>query len=820
MKSFVNFCVVIVMNITIVHATLDGTKVKNSVMLNSNFSSQSTSNNQSNSEQILHCNGNNDNLNVSPHIALLATRIQILGKALACNEVKYLSYGRFSPDGCNNAITCRKSFRDASSSSTEKILNEVVAKDFAANMLKFKTELMDKIELLKRFADLKYNIKSDKCKPRYELPAKSDTCNLSLLDEVFVSDQQKCQNGESCFNNSNLNYSTFKYYKDQNKLYNNAYIVDYNEYRMTQLSTKLKEEDEALLDDLANLSTSENFNSLTPTQKTDLFLKKLESQSGDKYKDPFFALDLGRVSEKDKFKKSSSYQLIVKMFEQPFPNKEIFKSNYEDLRQSRAKHILNTSDFCSNQIDLNKICEEVTKISKGEINFKNPFEAELLSTKGLSKEKEYEKMLSLLGKDFNRERYELLINAKRCIAFKLGSEEKASSINQISETWYNNQNESEGPNNRIVTKTRTQSQSITTMNEVPKKESIGPRLSDPKVTEENKNINSSFSNTPAVVSNPVGQFGQGFTPSHYGLENDVKNESVEKKVDTLQVQNPVNVTSNNSNMNELMRRLTAAEDKVDKMKAASDEAESESIKQKKIAEENALIKELRGQIADLKDTKSKKDAEKDSAIVNSIIEQPRPQINNFPSTASLFNNAIISAPARQDSAPKVVENFDTGRSSNSAPGPSAPSSKGVSGPILTSTTTNNDSNKAIPAGATFTTIDGMSSEIANQTISKKIIELNGSPFYIEEAGVIIEIIAVVKDGKILLDEKGNPVYEKIIKGKVDDKALAKTKDQKRAPAAITNTADLKRDQEEKLKRERAEYLKLKNLTNGIINNKQ
>ena len=160
MKSFVNFCVVIVMNITIVHATLDGTKVKNSVMLNSNFSSQSTSNNQSNSEQILHCNGNNDNLNVSPHIALLATRIQILGKALACNEVKYLSYGRFSPDGCNNAIACRKSFRDASSSSTEKILNEVVAKDFAANMLKFKTELMDKIELLKRFADLKYNIKT------------------------------------------------------------------------------------------------------------------------------------------------------------------------------------------------------------------------------------------------------------------------------------------------------------------------------------------------------------------------------------------------------------------------------------------------------------------------------------------------------------------------------------------------------------------------------------------------------------------------------------------------------------------------------------
>ena len=138
--------------------------------------------------------------------------------------------------------------------------------------------------------------------------------------------------------------------------------------------------------------------------------------------------------------------------------------------------------------------------------------------------------------------------------------------------------------------------------------------------------------------------------------------------------------------------------------------------------------------------------------------------------------------------------------------------------MLTSTN-NSDSNRAIPAGTAFTTLDGMSSEKAIQTISKKIIELNGTPFYIEEAGIIIEIIAVVKDGKILLDEKGNPVYEKIVKGKVDDKAIAKAKDQTRAPAAITNAADLKRDQEEKLKRERVEYLKLKNLTNEIINKK-
>ena len=85
--------------------------------------------------------------------------------------------------------------------------------------------------------------------------------------------------------------------------------------------------------------------------------------------------------------------------------------------------------------------------------------------------------------------------------------------------------------------------------------------------------------------------------------------------------------------------------------------------------------------------------------------------------------------------------------------------------------------------------------------------------------MVKEIIAVVKDGKVLLDEKGNPIYEKIVKGKVGDKKFAKVKDKNRAPAAITDAADLKRDQEEKMKRDRAEYLKLKNLTNGVIKNK-
>ena len=269
-------------------------------------------------------------------------------------------------------------------------------------------------------------------------------------------------------------------------------------------------------------------------------------------------------------------------------------------------------------------------------------------------------MLSLLGKDLSKEKYEILINAKRCLAFELGNEDGTITNEKTSKVWYESQNASNGPNNRIVTKTRTQTQ-INSIDDTSKKEVLGPRISDSKVVEDNKGVNSLFPNNSSVDNKPASQFVQSYTPSSYGLDNDVKNETVEKKADTVQVTNPTNEASNNSNMTELMRRLKAAEDKVDKMKAASDEAENESIRQKKLEDENALIKELRGQIAELKDTKTKKDLQKDVVTVNPIVEQPRPQTNNFVSSnssGSLFSNGMVNAPPRQEAAPKATESYD------------------------------------------------------------------------------------------------------------------------------------------------------------------
>jgi hypothetical protein len=104
-------------------------------------------------------------------------------------------------------------------------------------------------------------------------------------------------------------------------------------------------------------------------------------------------------------------------------------------------------------------------------------------------------------------------------------------------------------------------------------------------------------------------------------------------------------------------------------------------------------------------------------------------------------------------------------------------------------------------------VDGLSSDAAIETITAKIAEMAGQPFLIEEGGFVKEIIPVVKDGKIVLDSKGKPIFEKIIKGKVAD---LKHKDSKRAPASVSSQAELRKIEEAKVKTE-SERLKYKNL---------
>lgn len=771
----------------------------------------------------IECTKNINGFPIQGPISTLASIGQLSSKIYTCDPKKF-HFLRFSPEACTDAINCRKNVAQMNGNISEKLLNEIVAKDYAKNMLDQNIEVMDRLETLKRFAELKYNIKGEKCSARYQPSKNGGTCNLSLLDEVFVNQQENCHFGKRCFQKTSANTLGFKDYKAKNVIPNLAFVVDYNEYRIEQQVKTMKDQDEDFINGLASFVSSESFKAATAEQKADMFLKKLED--GDQYKDPILAFDFDSVSEKEKLKKTLKYRQLLKTFEGANLTQDSFKSAFESFRKGRAENIL-IDGSCSQTIDIKNICEEMTTLSKGEKLYKNSLSVEHLSSRNLSQEKDFEKFKTSMDENFTEMDYDILVNAKRCLSFGLANEDFSPGLGlkfgtDSNNKWYRSGNSTSGdsgPDENIVDNSRT-SLSSSFVGEAPASKNEAVKMLEPREAEDESavenSISSALANTQAATNNFASQFSQPFTPGAYGLDTDDKNEKAEKKEDSTAATNATVAAPADTKMTDLMKRLTSAEEKVDKMKAANEEAENNRIKQKKIDEENALIKDLKGQIADLKATKEKKEVEKEIAIANNpIIEQQKAQSNN---SSSSFNSGLTSAPVRQEVAPKFADNYESGRSSAPAPSASSSNSRSISSAMLTSTT-NNEGNKVLPSGIVLTTVDGMSSEKATQTISNKIIELNGTPFYIEEGGMVKEIIAVVKDGKVLLDEKGNPIYEKIVKGKVGDKKFAKVKDKNRAPAAITDAADLKRDQEEKMKRDRAEYLKLKNLTNGVIKNK-
>lgn len=144
---------------------------------------------------------------------------------------------------------------------------------------------------------------------------------------------------------------------------------------------------------------------------------------------------------------------------------------------------------------------------------------------------------------------------------------------------------------------------------------------------------------------------------------------------------------------------------------------------------------------------------------------------------------------------------------------------GGSGAILTGQS-QDVKREAIGGGSvTVTKIDGMARDLAQNTIYAKITELKGSNFYIEENGLIKEIVVeTTKEGVIVLDANGKPVYKIVEIGKANDKKLSLKNALKKGERAISSQADLRKKQEEEIERQRqrAEYEKLKGLTRKVI----
>ena len=268
----------------------------------------------------------------------------------------------------------------------------------------------------------------------------------------------------------------------------------------------------------------------------------------------------------------------------------------------------------------------------------------------------------------------------------------------------------------------------------------------------------------------------------------------------------------NDKISDLTKKLSLAEENIDRIKSEKEAAALAAEQQQKVDEENKSIADLKSQIADLKAQNIK--SEKISSENRS-----RASLASAESTATTPKVATTSqevSSAESTNAKKSISEADAqsgGRGNFSAANES--STNAASTGRSPAQASGSSSVASAKSSFVLTKVDGLSEEKVAETINEKIMESDGLPFEIEEGGMVKQIVPIIKDGKVLLDDKGHPRYEKVVKRKVAKKEVAKA----RTPASIDNSADLKRDEEEKIKYERAEYLRLKKLTKEALEKK-
>jgi len=272
-------------------------------------------------------------------------------------------------------------------------------------------------------------------------------------------------------------------------------------------------------------------------------------------------------------------------------------------------------------------------------------------------------------------------------------------------------------------------------------------------------------------------------------------------------------------MNDLKSQLAKAEDKISKLntEADGDLAIDPKVQSKADAEVEALkaqVKELKNQIAENNAAKAK------------IAQNPNDVQNivrNNPTVSSYISQSNTRAPSSEPTqdnyrSPSTISDQTESRDSQRSAGLNASGTAAVNSAISASKSQKGGSGSTGGSASdelVLTKVDGLSTEAKQELINSKIKK--GEVVIIEEGGIVTEYSPDYKN----VDEKGNPTLKVDIKGTVASfKAKAKSKSKARGPASVVkSTADAKKDEEEKVKAEeaRAQYLKLKAITNGVIN---
>lgn len=755
---------------------------------------------------------------------------------ISCGQIKEASEDFYTEDNCKLLDICgqEKLNRDESTFSNFMLVERMAAEDYAGLMIEDELPAMERLEALRKFADKKFGKDfASACSPRFDYKKAKDlghSCNKDIVENGFLNANANCDKARGACLILGDDFG-------KNVSENESAIQSFMNQRTDAFVTNSLEFDNDLLDNLAQMLTSKE----KDDEKLKAIFTKLKEWSDDKKIDPVFSFDQESMNPEN-MKKSAHYGLFKKLLAKNL-TQAAAKAEIEKYRRDYTKSVF--AKNCKSTASYAEICAKTTLMAKGNSGL-------YINRRKVARRfnKVDEKRMSLLKTQYpNGIRTEkdalIVLGAQRCKAMGIikpnGIDYSFPAISGMGEPslgqglgnlgsgtalvppssnfWFTSfggsyANTPDGRNVRaassdiqidLANKTKLAGQGTA---DLPKSGSM-----DSTRTPEEKALADSLSENLKSVSSATGtSLATNNSSLHAPSYNSSTNNSVmpdvplvdQQQIDTKKVGDSRSTSNElNEKIANLSKKLSATEENLARLKEERQEAEAQNEVQKKRAEDLQTIGDLRKQISDLK-TQATKTVEAANSQAAESIETQAP-------TRSIASSR----------APAIVKN---GEDDDSSAGRAAAESTARGPANLNSSASSQDAsvihgstggpgvissgNKSV---LTLTKGDGMSAEKISEIISNRIMELGGQSFEIEEDGVRIEVVPEVRDGKILLDDKGKPRFVKKVKNGKEVKAS-----KNRVPASITDKADLLRRDEETLKRERAEYLKLKNITNKAV----
>lgn len=745
----------------------------------------------------------------------VAVTLAETGIKAACSSAKEEDLNRYTSENCRFLTTCSdsKMLRDRFNT-----VERLAAEDYAVLLLEEWLPRLERIEALKRFAEKKYGAGfSASCRPqfRYSSSDFSAVCDRTLVESAFQNLTKTCSpKNTSCY----IPGPDFGKNLPDKETAMSHYFSQKIEAKVTE---SLASDNESL-DTLSQILSSKEEKSEEKIKAVFDYLKKLNDENKS---DPVLALDFESFTP-GKFKDSIHYNFFKEMAEKNL-SQSLVKAQLEKYRRETAS--AHFKKDCKSSWTVADICQRVTGVSYGGGGMYFDRDRAAVRLKDFD-QIQIEHLKNKFPKEIKDDRdARIVLNAGRCVAFGVVLSKNKEGVPGLPLS-----------NVGLGVSLFPNSKTISPF-EVKSNDSV---IADFSKNETPMGHGNDFNKPHEVPSEPLPEKKESFPsePSNYGSKaladstngNSLPNGQSKPGINTLPTQNynfgndnesagakNSSATSEQNSLNDqistLSKKLNATEAQLSKLSEqrqkdemqnkvqVETQGEQQTVDPTNSGEDKKTISNLQKQISELKAASLKPtDKKNDSAASEEENSQHRSlaSTDHFSDTDQRRgkDSTGVSHPmeaafnhANSASISPTIESSSTGAktSASSALPSTLPSAGQLAGkPLLV-----------------FSKTEGPSAEKINERIGDKVMELGGQSFEIEENGVKVEIIPLLKDGKILLDEKGKPLFKKVKKEK-DGK--------ERIPASVSNRADLQRSEEASLKRQRAEYQKLKNITNRAV----